>query len=721
VEQLIDDFDALLPGFKKGKGIEKNQSLEVSLQYSLSRLDDDTRALLPRLSVFRGGAFEDDLQEITQIDAATWQSVRAQLVSWSLIRVEHLEGINYPFLRFHPTLAPYLAKQIKDDSKDQLEARYWQRYYSLANFLYNTDTTNPHQARAIARLEMPNLRRALTLAVQAGAMEEAADFATSINRFLNYFGRLRESDDVNEMMSKAMKELKPKKEGITEGQYMMEDGRIDELLSKGQGGLAEQAARGLLERLETADFDASYGRLITMAKIGRSLEVQGKNKAASDQFIAATDYARTLEQKKNVKESIGNLHLDLADTLTELGQYDQARENYEKGKEIFQSQKNYRSTAVALGQLGFLAYYQNNLPEAILRYNEALIIFQGLGEAASEAVAWHMLGALARRAKNWDEADRCLHESLRIEERLENLGGQASACGMLGLVAIDTGRLEDAEGWLKRTLELCKKTGSIGEISKIYYNLADLFLNQNRLDEAEDYAHQARKIDETLDLSAHPWKTFGILAKISERRGKKDEAMEWRRKEQEVYAAFAGSDQTVEKLKQIIEAVVAAGQGSQQAASELEEVLQVMGQQNDWRNLASVIRRILAGERGETMCVGLDGTDAIIVRQILDRLSGQDQAAFGTSSAESEDSPDGLSLDQLLSMVELAAQGNSELKDQLMPAMDQLAQSEDAPVELQALAGVLGDILKGDFNPNLDQLPEELAALVRGMISRLKK
>ena len=149
--------------------------------------------------------------------------------------------------------------------------------------------------------------------------------------------------------------------------------------------------------------------------------------------------------------------------------------------------------------------------------------------------------------------------------------------------------------------------------------------------------------------------------------------------------------------------------------------MQDMSQRDDWRNLASVIRRILAGERGDTLCDGLDGTDAIIVRRILGRLSGRNPAVFETSSAESEDSPEGLSLDQLLSMVELAAQGNSELRDQLMPAMEQLAQAEDAPPEVRALGGVLGSILKGDFNPKLDEMPEELATPVRGMISRLKK
>ena len=268
-----------------------------------------------------------------------------------------------------------------------------------------------------------------------------------------------------------------------------------------------------------------------------------------------------------------------------------------------------------------------------------------------------------------------------------------------------------------------KKTGARGEVAKAYCNLADLFLNQGRLDEAEDYAHQARKIRETLDLSAEPWNTFSILAGISERRGKKDEAIEWRRKEQEAYAAFAGSDQTVEQWMPIIEAVVAAAQGNQQAASELEAILQDMSQSDDWRNLASVIRRILEGSAARcSATVWAGGTAAIIVREILGRLSGQIRAAVrGTSSAESEDSPEGLSLDQLLSMVELAAQGNSILRDKIMPAMEQLAQAEMLRTRCGLWAECWAAFSRVISIQNWMSCQRSWLTPVRGMISRLKK
>ncbi len=56
VDSLIAEFDALLPGFIDGEGQARNQSLEVSLRFSLRRLGEAAQALLPRLALFQGGA-----------------------------------------------------------------------------------------------------------------------------------------------------------------------------------------------------------------------------------------------------------------------------------------------------------------------------------------------------------------------------------------------------------------------------------------------------------------------------------------------------------------------------------------------------------------------------------------------------------------------------------------------------------------------------------------
>ena len=75
-----------------------------------------------------------------------------------------------------------------------MEARYAQAYYQLANHCYHEDNKNPLPTRAIVSRELPNFRRALDLVVAAGDMDTAAQFANSIAKFLNFFGRWSERD-----------------------------------------------------------------------------------------------------------------------------------------------------------------------------------------------------------------------------------------------------------------------------------------------------------------------------------------------------------------------------------------------------------------------------------------------------------------------------------------------------------------------------------------------
>jgi hypothetical protein len=193
-EKLIEEFDALLPGFTTGKGKERNESLRVSLDFSLRRLGEETRKVLPALAVFQGRAMEDDLLKITNIQAETWAKARAELLRAGLATLEKIPGIQHPYINFHPTLLPYLSTQLDALKRKEVEERYRQRYHAVANYCYQEDSKNPLVARAIVSRELPNFRRALDLTLAAGDIDAAVDFANSIALFLNYFGRWSERD-----------------------------------------------------------------------------------------------------------------------------------------------------------------------------------------------------------------------------------------------------------------------------------------------------------------------------------------------------------------------------------------------------------------------------------------------------------------------------------------------------------------------------------------------
>jgi hypothetical protein len=171
------EFDTLLPGFTSGAGKERNESLRVSLDFPLRRLGEETRKLLPALAVFQGRAKEDDLLEITKFPPETWAKARAELTRAGLVTLEQLQNAQFPYINFHPTLLPYLSRQLDDATRREIEERYRQRYHAVANHLYQTDDKNPVFARAIVVRELPNLRRALDLTIAVGDADVAAGLA----------------------------------------------------------------------------------------------------------------------------------------------------------------------------------------------------------------------------------------------------------------------------------------------------------------------------------------------------------------------------------------------------------------------------------------------------------------------------------------------------------------------------------------------------------------
>ncbi len=196
LEEIRSRFDALLDRFVDDSEQGRSRSLLASLEYSLRRLSDEQRRLLPRLALFEGGALESQILAITEIPEREWATLRPALEQAALLLPERVhEAIALPFLRFHPVLAPYLRTQPGADDP-ALRQRYAARYHALASYLYQEDNRNPLPVRALVRRELPNLRRALDLLLAQGEQAAAVEMADRIAKFLDYFGLQRERDEL---------------------------------------------------------------------------------------------------------------------------------------------------------------------------------------------------------------------------------------------------------------------------------------------------------------------------------------------------------------------------------------------------------------------------------------------------------------------------------------------------------------------------------------------
>jgi tetratricopeptide (TPR) repeat protein len=190
------------------------------------------------------------------------------------------------------------------------------------------------------------------------------------------------------------------------------------------------------------------------------------------------------------------------------------------------------------------------------------------------------------------------------------------------MVSVGAGKLTEAEAWYRKAIAADRKQGDRVLLSSHLSNLANLLQQfPNRLNEAQQLAEESLAIKQTLDpAAAQNWKTYGLLAEISDQQGDSAKAKEYRRLSRTARANFAGTAYELRQHAPLIEGVVRAvddAEVRQQLESQLQEA-DPEGQNIVW----NAIRQILNGQRDEDiLCEGLnDNIGSQIVLGILGQV-----------------------------------------------------------------------------------------------------
>lgn len=543
-----------------------------------------------------------------------WPALRGQLEAAGLITPESIPGVGPPFLRFHPTLAPMLWAQLPPEAQTRLAEAHRRRYHQLAIYLYREDDKRPDQVRAIARRELPNLLAAVQRAL-AAADPGATTFVTAVNRFLNYFGLVRQAAALTEQAGKLQGEPGSR------AWFLAQTGRGEQLRAQGQADAAAQRFEQILAALSEAP---SYERAVTLAHLGRCEAGRGRPDRAEAHHRAGIAVIAALDQTDPVKRHRGALHTDLADVLAAQGRYADARKEYENGLEIKRELKDLRGEGVSLGQFGTLALQEGDLAEAVRRYQAALTLFQRLGEPAMEAVAQHQLGMAFQQAQQWEPAEQHYRESARLFEEQCDLAHAAGTWNQLAMVNERLGRPEAAETWYRKAIDGGRRTGDRAALAKRLSNLANLLQSQpGRLDEARRLAEEALSLKQTLDPgAAEIWTTYTILAQIAEKQARPDDAAAYRRQAREAKRAFAGTAHEMRQFAPLIAAVVGAVQGHPEAQTATDQLLaRLNANGGEDAKAAAALQRILQGERDPApLCANLGLQSSMFIETLLQAL-----------------------------------------------------------------------------------------------------
>ena len=609
--------------------------LLASLNLSLERLDAAASAWLPRLGVFQGGAMENVLLAITEIPEADWATLRPSLVAAALIQPEAVPGVTPPYLKFHPTLAPALWARLEAAQQADLSARHRQGYYALSGDLYNEDARQPHEARAIARRELPNLLHAVDTALLARE-EWAVDFVDKVNQFLGFFGRQRDRTVLSQRVQAGGTQTG------SQAWYLARSGQGEQLYATGQYDAAEAVFQAVLAGQGEAP---SYERGVTLLRLGRCVHVQGHPEQAVSYCRQALLGLDQVPASADVRQLQAAVQVDLGDALAALGDYAAAQAAYAASLRLAQANGNDRQVAVVTFQLGTLAYRHGDLPSAAASYRTAQRTFQQLGEPASEATAWHQLGLLYQQSQQWDEAETAYREAARIREAhgmLFGVNGAAGTWNQLAVVSQLRGRPLEAEAWYGKALHARRQGGDTAGLAITLHNLANLLRQQpTRLAEARRLAEESLAIKQTMDSAAAIWTTYAVLADITAQQSDPASAQTYRRLARQTYSAWPGAQQVRQQHGALITAVVATvAQPAQRAA--LDAVLAQIEQRGGGQ-LVAAIRRLLDGERhDDSLHAQLNYRESLILDTILSGLADpQGLAALLAEVASTPDTAEG--------------------------------------------------------------------------------
>lgn len=115
--------------------------------------------------------------------------------------------------------------------------------------------------------------------------------------------------------------------------------------------------------------------------------------------------------------------------------------------------------ALALNNLGILAYEQQNLVRAEALYNESLAIKRQLGDVRGIATTLINLGHVARLQDNPADAEPLYHEHLALRRELKDPWGIAASLINLGHVARLQAQPNHARAFYQQGLGLCQEIG----------------------------------------------------------------------------------------------------------------------------------------------------------------------------------------------------------------------------------------------------------------------
>ncbi len=177
----------------------------------------------------------------------------------------------------------------------------------------------------------------------------------------------------------------------------------------------------------------------------------------------------------------------LATQEAQRGAIDQALEHLEEAEQVFRSEGDVRSRAVAMGKIADILEARGDLDEALrIRNEEQLPVFEKLGDVRARAVTMGKIADILEARGDLDEALRIrTEEQLPVYDKLGDVRSRAVTMGHIADILFARGDLDEALRIRKEEeLPVFEKLGDVRSRAVTMGQIADILSARGELDEA---------------------------------------------------------------------------------------------------------------------------------------------------------------------------------------------------------------------------------------------
>lgn len=447
-ELLAERFRLLSTGNRTA--LPRQQTLRALIDWSYQLLEEAEQSLLARLSIFGEGFSLEGVEAICAgegLEKPQVLTLLEGLVLKSLVLAER-QGTAMRY-RMLETIRQYGWEKLKEPGeKERWQDNHLDYYLGLAIPLQTAYSEGKQkEGLKLFEREYPNLKLALTRAIESKEAEKALRLCDSL------------------------------------GEFWAERGYFSE-------------GRNFLEcSLALSDSFNSSNRARVLGMLAKFAERQGDYQLGKNYAWQSLELAQHLNKKTVVAESLRALGI----IFYHQGEYKAAHDYYNQALKLYREEGDEPSIANCLHDLALLAKDQSNYRDARGFHEEALVLYCGSGNKLKTATTYLSLGSIAFQQGDYETADSYLQESLKLANEFGSLTILASTLTNLGMVAGGQEKYSSAEDYTQRALALHRQTGNKLSTGNTLGNLGKIALIRGHYEKAFNYIQEALTIERQLN------------------------------------------------------------------------------------------------------------------------------------------------------------------------------------------------------------------------------